>query len=410
MKKKSPKPVAKTSRKQTNVSGQGFVPPAYGINFVDQQINSNDAAFQGVFESSSEKSGFSETVNPSQKKENKTGLPDKLKEGIENLSGYSMDDVKVHYNSDKPAQLHAHAFAQGTDIHLASGQEKHLPHEAWHLVQQKQARVKPTMQMNGKVNVNNEAGLESEADVMGAKALQKTNKIPPQVNTKGRGNQVTQQKSIEHNNGCGCSSCCTQTTQQVNSQNSIGSAPIQRCVSCGDSSCVKGEKCGYDRSLGGLFSSSASSNALPVLPYNSSNAKKNSGKAFGTELEHPIPGQALRLTGQGGGYKQEYTIPIPVAVHRGGVSGSGGGISSTGSSSTSKGWSQYLASQDDFGQVKSAMTDQINSQLMNNNFNEQTAVQLKDWLVSQRDQAGRITNGEYQTLLNLLMNRYYSQK
>ena len=107
---------------------------------------------------------------PIQKKENKTGLTDSLKSGIENLSGYSMDDVKVHYNSDKPAQLQAHAYAQGTDIHLASGQEKHLPHEAWHVVQQKQGRVKPTMQMKGKVNVNDDAGLEKEADVMGAKA------------------------------------------------------------------------------------------------------------------------------------------------------------------------------------------------------------------------------------------------
>jgi hypothetical protein len=35
-----------------------------------------------------------------------------------------MDDVKVHYNSAKPAQLNAHAYAQGTDIHIASGQEK----------------------------------------------------------------------------------------------------------------------------------------------------------------------------------------------------------------------------------------------------------------------------------------------
>lgn len=107
-----------------------------------------------------------------QKKENNTGLPDDLKTGIENLSGYSMDDVKVHFNSDKPAQLQAHAYAQGTDIHLASGQEKHLPHEAWHVVQQKQGRVKPTLQMKGKVNVNDDEGLENEADVMGAKAMQ----------------------------------------------------------------------------------------------------------------------------------------------------------------------------------------------------------------------------------------------
>lgn len=115
---------------------------------------------------------------PIQTKENNTGLPDSLKSGIENLSGYSMDDVKVHYNSDKPAQLNAHAYAQGTDIHLASGQEKHLPHEAWHVVQ-------PTMQMKGQVIVNDDAGLEKEADMMGAKAaqLKAVNAISPSTST-----------------------------------------------------------------------------------------------------------------------------------------------------------------------------------------------------------------------------------
>lgn len=103
--------------------------------------------------------------------DNKTGLPHQLKSGIENLSGHAMDDVKVHYNSEQPSQLKAHAFAQGSDIHLSSGQEKHLPHEAWHVVQQKQGRVKPTLQMKGEININDDAGLEQEADLMGAKAL-----------------------------------------------------------------------------------------------------------------------------------------------------------------------------------------------------------------------------------------------
>ncbi|WP_331351009.1 DUF4157 domain-containing protein [Cellvibrio sp. UBA7671] len=102
---------------------------------------------------------------------NRTGLPDNLKSGIENLSGMSMDHVKVHYNSSQPAQLNAHAFAQGSDIHVAPGQEQHLPHEAWHVVQQAQGRVKPTMQMKEGVQVNDDEGLEHEADVMGAKAL-----------------------------------------------------------------------------------------------------------------------------------------------------------------------------------------------------------------------------------------------
>ena len=113
-----------------------------------------------------------------QQKPNKTGLPDNLKSGVESMSGFSMDDVRVHYNSDKPAQMQAHAYAQGTDIHIASGQEKHLPHEAWHVVQQKQGRVQPTMQMQG-VGVNNDSSLEREADVMGEIVFQKKSQSIP---------------------------------------------------------------------------------------------------------------------------------------------------------------------------------------------------------------------------------------
>ncbi len=82
-------------------------------------------------------------------KPNNTGLPDKLKAGVESLSGMSLDNVKVDYNSSKPAQLNAHAYAQGTDIHMGPGQEQHLPQEAWHVVQQAQGRVNPTLQMRG---------------------------------------------------------------------------------------------------------------------------------------------------------------------------------------------------------------------------------------------------------------------
>ncbi|HVZ25409.1 MAG TPA: DUF4157 domain-containing protein, partial [Sediminibacterium sp.] len=91
--------------------------------------------------------------------------------GIESLAGMDISDVRVHYNSDKPAQLQALAYAQGSDIHVGPGQEKHLPHEAWHVVQQKQGRVQPTMQMKQGIPVNDDAGLESEADRMGALAL-----------------------------------------------------------------------------------------------------------------------------------------------------------------------------------------------------------------------------------------------
>lgn len=146
-------------------------PEAIAQRKLQEMANNSPQAKQAVQLQSMADNYSAQEHQPIQKKENNTGLPDNLKSGIESLSGYSMDDVKVHRNSDKPAQLNAYAYAQGTDIHLGLGQEKHLPHEAWHVVQQKQGRVKPTMQMKGKVNINDDTGLEKEADVMGKKAL-----------------------------------------------------------------------------------------------------------------------------------------------------------------------------------------------------------------------------------------------
>ncbi len=130
-----------------------------------------------------------------EEKPNNTGLPNQLKSGIESLSGMSMDGVKVHYNSDKPAQLNAHAYAQGTDIHVAPGQEQHLPHEAWHVVQQAQGRVQPTTQMKG-TSVNDDVGLETEADVMGSKALSIQAKPIQSKKDKNFAGVTTQLKSL----------------------------------------------------------------------------------------------------------------------------------------------------------------------------------------------------------------------
>lgn len=126
-----------------------------------------------------------------QKKENDTGLPDNLKTGMENLSGVSLDQVKVHYNSAKPATVQAHAYAQGSEIHLASGQEKHLPHELGHVVQQMEGRVKPTISVGG-MAVNDNAGLENEATVMGNKALSSASTTPLQAKSlSARGTQLS---------------------------------------------------------------------------------------------------------------------------------------------------------------------------------------------------------------------------
>ncbi|MFS2108565.1 DUF4157 domain-containing protein [Sphingomonas sp. Sphisp140] len=102
---------------------------------------------------------------------NRTGLPDGLKHGIEAMSGLSLDAVRVHRNSSMPAHIDAEAYAHGRDIHLAPGRESHLPHEAWHVIQQMQGRVRPTAHTGDGTAVNDDAGLEREADTMGARAL-----------------------------------------------------------------------------------------------------------------------------------------------------------------------------------------------------------------------------------------------
>jgi hypothetical protein len=119
---------------------------------------------------------FAQRANTSLQKKtapppNKTGLPDNLKAGIESHSGIDMSDVCVQHNSYKPAQVNALAHTQGTEIHLGPGQERHLPHEAWHAVQQKQGRVKPTGAISG-MPLNDNPSLEREADRKGKEVLQ----------------------------------------------------------------------------------------------------------------------------------------------------------------------------------------------------------------------------------------------
>ena len=88
---------------------------------------------------------LADTHTPAQRfpiQRNDTGIPEGLKTGMEQVSGMSLDHVKVHYNSSKPASVQAHVYAQGNQVHLASGQEKHLPHELGHAVQQTEGRVR----------------------------------------------------------------------------------------------------------------------------------------------------------------------------------------------------------------------------------------------------------------------------
>jgi hypothetical protein len=50
---------------------------------------------------------------------------------------------------------------------------EHIPHEAWHVVEQKQGRVKPTARRESAAAVDDDAGLEREADRMGQSCVRR---------------------------------------------------------------------------------------------------------------------------------------------------------------------------------------------------------------------------------------------
>lgn len=109
--------------------------------------------------------GFPVTTVKSGEPADNAGLPQPVKREVEALSGMNMGHGHVHYNSTKLAQLHAHAYAQRAQIHLASGQERHLLHDAWHVMQQAQGRVRPTVQMKKNVAVNDDPSLETNQSI-----------------------------------------------------------------------------------------------------------------------------------------------------------------------------------------------------------------------------------------------------
>ncbi len=89
------------------------------------------------------------------------GMRDKITSHFGDIQG-----VKVHYNSSMPGFVDAEAYTRGDDIFLAPGQERHLPHELGHVVQQRRGSVPTTERLAG-MDANTDPALEHEADVLG---------------------------------------------------------------------------------------------------------------------------------------------------------------------------------------------------------------------------------------------------
>lgn len=104
-------------------------------------------------------------------------MPLPIQRKMESSFGEDFSGVNIHTNSSQSKRLNAHAFTKGSDIHFAPGMyspesqkgQELLGHELTHVVQQREGRVQPTVQKKG-VNINDDEGLEKEADEMGEKA------------------------------------------------------------------------------------------------------------------------------------------------------------------------------------------------------------------------------------------------
>ena len=94
-----------------------------------------------------------------------TRLPAALRRRAEQTSGLDLTEVRVHSGSPAPAALGAAAFTRGNDIFLGPGDERHLAHEIWHVVQQRSGRVQATTHVEG-FPANKDPDLENEADQM----------------------------------------------------------------------------------------------------------------------------------------------------------------------------------------------------------------------------------------------------
>ena len=110
-------------------------------------------------------------------------LPDKVQAKMENSFGQDFSSVSVHKESSSAQDIHAKAYTQGNEVHFAPGEynpesqsgQELIGHELTHVVQQREGKV-GAGDVHGKgLEINQDAGLENEADELGKLASQGKN-------------------------------------------------------------------------------------------------------------------------------------------------------------------------------------------------------------------------------------------
>ncbi|HSI77828.1 MAG TPA: DUF4157 domain-containing protein [Lunatimonas sp.] len=107
-------------------------------------------------------------------------LPGELQANLETSFRQDFSDVNIHTSSQAAQHLNALAYTQGEGIHFAPGEfnphsesgRNLIGHEFTHIVQQRSGVVQPNAVLGKGLPLNDNQGLENEANSLGRKAVQ----------------------------------------------------------------------------------------------------------------------------------------------------------------------------------------------------------------------------------------------
>lgn len=137
------------------------------------------------------------------KRINSNGMSEETLNKMSNSFGEDFSNVNIHSDSKSAVDVGALAYTQGNDIHFAPGQydpasssgQSLLGHELTHIVQQREGRVQANNEING-MPLNDDKGLEQEADEKGAQVAQQQKAETPTTSSKPNTN-LTSYKTIQ---------------------------------------------------------------------------------------------------------------------------------------------------------------------------------------------------------------------
>jgi len=139
---------------------------------------------------------------------------------------------------------------------------------------------------------------------------------------------------------------------------------------------------------------------------------KKQSKQKVQESEHMLPMAVTKQVFPGTKPDNEPTHSIAYEMHRGGQHGGGGGISSTGSSGTAKGWADHLVSLhkqgNDEEMFRQVAFDTYHSAKSTGQDPQQTMVQIQG-VLNEHAKLGRLDNEQIGHIMNSVMDHHYSE-